>query len=80
MKCIGCNKAVFMGRDLVCKESGEILVCKDEPMELLRNKKCWVVTMSTGKVGGSYFINGKLYCPHSKKECKDAGECERWCK
>ena len=80
MRCIDCNKAVFRDLNLVCKETGEVLVCKNEPMELLRDKRCFIITASSGKVGGSYFINGKLYCPYSKEECKEAGECERWCK
>lgn len=50
MKCINCNKAVFKDLDLVCRETGEVLVCKNEPMELLLDWSIYCRFCSSGSL------------------------------
>jgi|CZCB01.1.fsa_nt_gi phosphoribosylaminoimidazole (AIR) synthetase len=49
MKCIDCRRKKFIGFNLVCSVTQEIIVSGNEPMELLKYKECYLSTKEGGK-------------------------------
>ena len=49
MKCINCRKKKFVEFNLVCSVTQEIIVSGNEPMELLKDKECYLSVTEGGK-------------------------------
>ncbi len=77
--CIGCPGVRLQRIVYWCGATGEVLVRANDPVGLLKHHECLYQNVQ-GKVGGAYLMgDGSLFCFTYATECKNAGECHKFC-